>query len=121
MMNKILLLISITFLLSCNAQKRNIKLSENYLSPEQPPEYQLHLQPDSTFVYKIGFNGNLIAQCKGKWTYIKKIDSIRLYCEEESALESLTSTYMSQRINSFKILKKGRIIKNEKITLTAQN
>lgn len=118
-MFKILLLLSTTLLLSCNAQTR-ITLSKNYSSSEKPSEYNLQLKSDSTFVYKIGFKGSILAKCKGKWTYIKREDSIKLHCEKESALESLTNTYMSERINSFKIMKKGKVLKNEKITLKAQ-
>lgn len=119
-MFKILLLLSTTLLFSCNAQTRINTLSENYSSSEKPSEYNLQLKSDSTFVYKIGFKGSILAKCKGKWTYIKREDYIKLHCETESALESLTNTYMSERINSFKIIKKGKVLKNEKITLKAK-
>ncbi|SDI80681.1 hypothetical protein SAMN05421542_1865 [Chryseobacterium jejuense] len=119
-MFKILLLLSMMLLFSCHAQTKKYILSENYSSLEEPSEYNLQLKSDSTFVYKIGFKGSLVAKCKGKWTYIKKADSIRLYCETESALESLTNTYMSERINSFKIMKKGKVLRNKKIILKSK-
>lgn len=119
-MFKILKLLSIAMLLSCNVQTRTNTISENYSSLDKSSEYNLQLKSDSTFVYKIGFKGSLLAKCKGKWIYIKRKDSIKLHCETESVLESLTNTYMSERINSFKIIKKGKVLKNEKIILKAR-
>lgn len=119
-MNKILLLLSITLIYSCSVQQKNKPLHENYSSREKPSEYNLQLRSDSTFVYKVGFNGNLIAECKGSWKYLKQEDSIKLYCEEQFLSETLSHTYMSERVNSFKISKKGKVLKSKNIILDAQ-
>ncbi len=105
------------FAISCNAQTNTITLGEKYSFQKKNLNYNIHLKRDSSFLYTIGFSGSLVAKCKGKWTYVKHEDSIRLYCETESALESLTNTYMSERINSFKVMKRGKVLKNKKIAL----
>lgn len=107
------------FLFSCNAQTSNIILGEKYTSHQKPLNYTLNLKRDSTFLYTIGYSGSLIAKCNGKWTYNKMKDSIKLYCDKEAPLERLTNTYMSERINTFKIIEKGRKLKNKKIILKA--
>ena len=107
-----------TFLFSCTTQTNNIILGEKYSSfSKEPIKYNLLIKKDSTFIYTIGFSGSLVAKCKGKLAYNKTEDSIKLYCEKESLLESLTNTYMSERINSFKIIKKGKVLKNKNIIL----
>jgi hypothetical protein len=104
-----------SFLFSCNAQTNNIVLGEKYSSSKKPSEYNLYLKKDSTFLYTIGFGGSLVAKCEGKWKFNNIQDSIILKCDPEETLASLTNTYMSDRINMFKITENGKKLKNRKI------
>ncbi|HCA05689.1 MAG TPA: hypothetical protein DEO71_00675 [Chryseobacterium sp.] len=90
-------------------------MGEKYSSLKKPSEYNLYLKKDSTFSFSIGFGGSLIAKCKGKWEYNKTKDSLKLYCGKETPLESMTNTYISDKINAFKITRKGKILKYGKI------
>lgn len=110
-----------TLLFSCNAnaQTNNAILGEKYTlhRNKKSLNYNLSLKKDSTFLYTVGFGGSLVAKCKGKWNLNDDQDSIILKCDQEEPLASLNFSYMENRINSFKIIKKGKVLKNEKITL----
>lgn len=111
------------FLFSCNAnaQTNNVILREKYTfhKNKKSLNYNLSLKKDSTFLYTIGFGGSLVAKCKGKWRLNNAQESLILKCDPEEPLASLNLTYMENRINSFKIIKKGKILQNKKITLKA--
>jgi hypothetical protein len=110
-----------TFLFSCNANAQTDKviLGEKYTlhKNKKSLNYNLSLKKDSTFLYTTGFGGSLVAKCKGKWRLNNAQDSIILKCDREEPLASLNFTYMENRINTFKIIKKGKVLKNKKIIL----
>ncbi|MCJ7936054.1 MAG: hypothetical protein MUW56_21100 [Chryseobacterium sp.] len=118
----ILNLIIGTFLFSCNTQTNNVILREKYTfhKNKKSLNYNLSLKKDSTFSYTIGFGGSLVAKCKGKWILNNAQESLILKCDPEEPLASLNFTYMENRINSFKITKKGKKLKNKKIILKTE-
>jgi len=110
-------IVTICLLFSCTAQKNNEILFGEYSSIKKSLDYNIILTSNFTFRYEIGFNESLIAKCNGKWEYNNFKDSLILRCDKEDSLANLTSTYMKKRENKFKILNKGKRLKNGKIVL----
>ncbi|PJJ67121.1 hypothetical protein [Chryseobacterium geocarposphaerae] len=112
-------LLIVLCLSSCNAQTNNFILREKYTlhKSKKSLNYNLYINKDSTFIYTIGFGGSLVTECKGKWKLNNTRDSVVLKCYSEKPLASLNFTYMENRINIFKISKKGKTLSNERIVL----
>jgi len=114
---KLVALIIIVFLLtSCKTQHSKELLKGNYSSSGYTSEYNLILNDNNTFMYSIGFNNSLIAECNGIW--MNNQDSLILKCKDESFLDGMSNTYMKNRLNNFKILNKGKKLKQGKVILT---
>lgn len=106
--------LTILILHSCSVNKQFRTIEGNYAANEKEFNNYLKIYSDSSFIYSIGFSGSLISKCSGKWNLNNKKDSIILNCIKQDQFEALTSTYMKQRTNKFKLsnnkLKDGRLI-----------
>jgi len=104
-------------LLSCTSYPNII--SGQYHSKEIPSEYNLILRNDNTYSYLIGFKGTRISKCDGKWSQGQAAEKniLVLKCNNEDWLAGMSSTYMKDRINKFKILNNGTKLKNGKVIL----
>jgi hypothetical protein len=109
-------------LTSCKITKSNTdNLSGTYMATGKDYNYQLFLNIDSTFEFKIK---SLEAKsgCNGKWKYAKSIKLIILSCDEPSNVnETLQSGYMSVRTQEIKINNKNELLFNNKIVLKKLN